>query len=100
MNYLINAGAKVSLIDPYVTYWPETKVPVCQSLDELVDDQMSVVVITTGHPYFLESDRLYKWLESLEKVPVLIDTVGLVSAHRLEPKYILGENFFTLGVGH
>lgn len=100
MNYLLNAGAKVSLIDPYVTNWPETDMPVHQSLDELCDDQSSVVVITTGHAYFTEDDRLYKWLGSFEHLPIVIDTVGLVSGHKLGPEYVLGENFFTLGVGY
>lgn len=100
MNHLLSAGAQVSLIDPYVSNWPEANTPVLQSLDALVDVQPSVVVITTGHVYFIEDDRLYNWLEDFESAPILIDTVGLISGHKLGPKYRLGENFFALGVGH
>ena len=57
-------------------------------------------MITTGHAYFIEGDRLYNWLDSFESTPILIDTVGLISGHNLGPKYSLGTNFFALGVGH
>lgn len=100
VNHLRDAGAKVTLLDPYVNNWPETNLPVCQSFDELIEDQPSVVAVTTAHRYFIENDRLYKWLQGLDTLPLLIDTVGLIAEHKLESEYVLGENFFTLGVGH
>ena len=99
MNHLLSAGAQVSLIDPYVFNWPETNTPVLQSLDSLVDVQPSVVVITTGHAYFIEDDRLYNWLSNFDSCPILIDTVGLISERKLGAKYTRGVNFFALGVG-
>ena len=97
---LLKAGAEVSLLDPYVTDWSVAKDPIFTSFSEAPTDQFSVIVITTGHPYFIEDDRVYGWLESLKVAPIVIDTVGLISPDKLDSRYVLGENFFILGVGH
>ena len=55
--------------------------------------------MTTGHGFFVEGDRLYRVLNSLEQPPILIDTVGLIDAVKLPINYMLGKNFFVLGVG-
>lgn len=97
---LLEAGAEISLCDPYVNHWEELGVSVLSSVAALLDREPSVLVVTTGHRAFLDSDGLYARLAELPRAPILIDTVGLLNEEELDERYSLGINFFVLGVGN
>ena len=99
VDLLMNAGAEVSFFDPYIKFWPEVSANVHQTLESLYQESPEVLVVTTGHGFVVEGDRLYRVLNSLEQPPILIDTVGLIDAVKLPINYMLGKNFFVLGVG-
>ena len=74
-------GARLTLHDPYVPYWPEKEREVHQDLQTALADQPQVVVISTGH-------QLYKRPETIEALMALeglfiYDTIGVLSAEQI-----------------
>jgi len=75
-NYLINDGANIQLHDPYVKLWEELGVQVDESLDKVFNSKLDIVVITTAHKEYKDSEYLMELLLKKENLFIL-DTVGL-----------------------
>lgn len=75
-NYLIKDGAKIKLHDPYVKFWEELGLEVCGNIDKVFDSEVNVVVITTAHKEYKESEHLIALLLKKEQL-LILDTVGL-----------------------
>ena len=75
-NYLIKDGAKVQLHDPYVRFWEEVGLAVDESIDKVFELELNIVVITTAHKEYKDSEYLITLLLKKEKL-LIIDTVGL-----------------------
>lgn len=78
---LVSAEAVVSVHDPYINHWPETGLAPFAGLDEALNADPDIVVISTGH-------SLYRKQETMEKLlahkPVWIyDTIGLFSPEQV-----------------
>ena len=86
--------------DPYVNFWTEMSKKVSTELFQLTSIDTDVVVITTGHQKYVESNTIYEHLCRFTNKPLLIDMVGLINYQLLDPEYVLGQNFFVLGVGN
>jgi len=86
--------------DPFVKRWSELDLNIEISLAEFFTNRLDVVIITTGHQNYLESDAIYKHLASTQNTPLIIDTVGLLDLNKLPSDYSPNTNFFVLGVGH
>jgi UDP-N-acetyl-D-glucosamine dehydrogenase len=75
-NYLKEDGAKIILHDPYVRFWEEVGVVVNESIDTIFESELNIVVITTAHREYKDSEYLIALL--LKKKELFIfDTVGL-----------------------
>lgn len=85
--------------DPYLSFWQELGVPISNDEKALLEIEIDILVISTGHQYYVEEDKIYNLLDLLPNHPVIIDTVGLLDHAKLSKNYILGDNFFVLGVG-
>jgi len=75
-NYLIKDGAKIQLHDPYVRFWEELGLEVDESIDKVFESELNVVVITTAHKEYKDSEYLIKLLLKKEEL-FIFDTVGL-----------------------
>tara|TARA_B100001059_G_scaffold236623_1_gene288345 strand:+ start:15 stop:1523 length:1509 start_codon:yes stop_codon:yes gene_type:complete len=77
-NYLKKDGAKLLLHDPYVRFWEELDIVVEQSLNVVFKSELDIVVITTAHKEYNDSNYLLNLLLNMNSLFVL-DTVGLLS---------------------
>jgi len=77
-NYLIKDGANIQLHDPYVKFWEELEVQVDRSLDKVFNSKLDIVVITTAHKEYKDSEYLIELLLKKENLFIL-DTVGLLT---------------------
>ncbi len=77
-NYLIKDGAHIELHDPYVRFWEEIGVKVDENIDKIFESELNIVVITTSHKEYKESEYLIKLLLN-QKHLLILDTVGVLS---------------------
>ena len=75
-NYLIKDGAKIKLHDPYVRFWEEVGLEVDESIDKVFESELNIVVITTAHKEYKDSEYLITLLLKKEEL-LIFDTVGL-----------------------
>ena len=75
-NYLIKDGAKIELHDPYVRFWEEVGLEVDESIDKVFESELNIVVITTAHKEYKDSEYLITLLLKKEEL-FIFDTVGL-----------------------
>lgn len=75
-HQLENAGCDITVHDPHVVYWEERKMEVNRDLNELLNDDYDVIVVTTGHKDYRNNPDLIRQL--LAKKPSFIyDTIGV-----------------------
>tara|TARA_B100001121_G_scaffold309513_1_gene336647 strand:- start:2141 stop:3604 length:1464 start_codon:yes stop_codon:yes gene_type:complete len=70
---LKDAGAKISLVDPYVSYWQEQDKVVENSID--INNEYENIIIATNHSEFASEKTLDK-INSI-KPNLIIDTMGI-----------------------
>jgi len=99
-NRLSEKFDQISLQDPYISHWTEKSLEVETSLPIFFQSNFDVLIITTGHRDYVESDNIYKLITSVDKQPLIIDTVGLLDLDKLPSFYSQNNNFFVLGVGY
>ena len=75
-NYLIKDGAIIQLHDPYVRFWEELGLLVDENIDKVFESELDVVIITTAHKEYKNSEDLIKLLLKKERL-FIFDTVGL-----------------------
>ena len=91
---------QISLHDPYVSRWVEMSLDVETSLPHFFKEVFDVIIVTTAHRDYVMEDEIYDLINSSDKQPVIIDTVGLLDSKKLSASYIQDHNFYILGVGH
>jgi nucleotide sugar dehydrogenase len=69
-------GCEITLHDPHVKYWEEKDIWVNQNLDELLQGDYDVVVITTGHKDYRNNEALLNKLLS-KPAGFMYDTIGV-----------------------
>ena len=67
-NYLIKDGAKIQLHDPYVRFWEEVRFEVDESIDKVFESELNIVVITTAHKEYKDSEYLITLLLKKEEL--------------------------------
>ncbi|MAD96971.1 MAG: NDP-sugar dehydrogenase [Flavobacteriaceae bacterium] len=77
-NYLKKDNAKVKLHDPYVRLWEEKDILVLEDIKKAFETSLDIVVISTGHVEYRNSEELMNLLMSQVDLFIL-DTVGLLS---------------------
>ncbi len=94
-DQLINAGCEITLHDPHVKYWEEKDIWVNQNLEELLEDECDVVVITTGHKDYRSNERLINALLS-KSASFMYDTIGVWTKEEIKA---LGEKHIVKVLG-
>jgi UDP-N-acetyl-D-glucosamine dehydrogenase len=74
-NYCVEAGASVSLHDPYVSFWDEKLLKIENDFNSYRFEKFDVVIITTAHQEYFSTPNLIEMLLSYEKL-LIFDTIG------------------------
>ena len=81
-NLCLKAGCKMSLHDPYVTFWEETSREVSPNVNELLELKPEIIVISTGHKFY-SSELCVNALLTLDSI-FLYDTIGVWSKEQIQ----------------
>ena len=81
VNMVREAGAKIKLHDPFVSYWEEQKCDVEPHLSAVLESNSDLVIISAGH-------NIYKKESTIEKLMAIApakiyDTIGLFSSDQI-----------------
>ncbi|MCR9290830.1 MAG: nucleotide sugar dehydrogenase [Bacteroidetes bacterium] len=82
-NYLIKDNCQVFLHDPYVRFWEEKEMEIPLDYEEAFKHDLDIVIISTGHVEYMQSENLLSYLES-QKNLFILDTVGLLSRAEIQ----------------
>ena len=78
---LNNAGCKMELHDPYVSFWEELNIPVNNDIS-ILDKDYDILIFSTGHTVYKSNSALIKAIMKKDKVFIL-DTIGILSADEI-----------------
>jgi len=82
-NHFEAEGAEIHLHDPHVLYWEEKDLWINQNLNELLEKEYDLIIITTGHKEYRNNPELINTL--LGKSPSFIyDTIGVLSNEEIK----------------
>jgi len=70
-------GAKLVFHDPYVRYWHEMDVHVEKDLDTVLNADIDIILIATGHREYTQDDVVAKLFKL--KPCIIYDTIGLLT---------------------
>ena len=71
-------GCVIALHDPHLLYWEEKNCRVNQNLDELLEQQYDIIVVTTGHKEYRSNPLLFEKL--MQQMSTFIyDTIGVLT---------------------
>ena len=81
VNVVREAGAKIKLHDPFVSYWEEQKCDVEAEISVVLESNPDLIIISAGH-------NVYKKESTIEKLMVIAptkiyDTIGLFSSDQI-----------------
>lgn len=78
---LIQEGAKITMHDPYVTYWQEKELDIEQDIEKSLSIDVDIIIISTGHRLYKKNEILK--LMASKKDVFIYDTIGLYSAETI-----------------
>jgi UDP-N-acetyl-D-glucosamine dehydrogenase len=76
------AGSKITLHDPYVSYWDEQKCSIESDLSVVFESNPDLVVISTGHNMYKKESTIKK-LMAIAPAQIY-DTIGLFSTDQIQ----------------
>jgi UDP-N-acetyl-D-glucosamine dehydrogenase len=81
VNLVREAGSKIKLHDPFVSYWEEQKCEVETDLFSVLESNPDLVIISAGHTAYKSPKVILKLLE-MESTNIY-DTIGLLSNEQI-----------------
>jgi len=82
VKMVLKAGAMVKLHDPFISHWQELDCSVEAKLDEVLNEEVQLVIISSGHSEYRNSETISKLMNL--KPTNIFDTIGLFSKKQLE----------------
>jgi UDP-N-acetyl-D-glucosamine dehydrogenase len=82
VNMVREAGSKITLHDPYVSYWEEQKCDVEAEISVVLESNPDLVIISAGHNVYKKESTI-KILMSIDPAQIY-DTIGLFSKDQLQ----------------
>ncbi len=76
------AGVKMTLHDPYVSFWEECEQKIYSDIDAVLKDNPDIVIISAGHSIYKQECTINKILKI--KPAVIYDTLGLLTDDQIE----------------
>ena len=76
-----DAGAEITLHDPFVSYWEEQECAVESEFDAVIDAAVDLIIVSAGHSQY----RLQSTIDKLMNLKPLViyDTIGLFDREQL-----------------
>ncbi len=74
-------GANVDVHDPYVNYWEEKDIHINKNLNEILNDQVDLIIISTGHTLYKDKKNI-SLLMNINSL-MIYDTVGMFSGSQI-----------------
>ncbi len=82
-NFCLKDKAKISLHDPYVSFWEELNLDINQDLLSTLNNDIEILIISTSHDEYKNSERFIQRLINKESM-MIYDTVGLFSENEIK----------------
>ena len=82
-NCLKEAGAIISLHDPYVSFWSEKNIVIENNFDNLLSENYDIVIISTGHSFYSNNEILMSYIMKNDNL-FIFDTIGLLSEEEIK----------------
>ncbi len=79
---LKNAGSEIFLHDPHVRYWEEMHLNVADNLYELLERELDLIIVCTGHTMYRNNKRLIESIINQDDVFVY-DTIGIFTEEEI-----------------
>tara|TARA_B100000900_G_scaffold168148_1_gene142849 strand:- start:2916 stop:4409 length:1494 start_codon:yes stop_codon:yes gene_type:complete len=80
-NMIQENGSTIFLHDPFVKYWPELDLNVESKLDDVLDNELDIIIISAGHNIYKSSETIEK-LMNIKNLKIF-DTLGLFSDEQI-----------------
>jgi UDP-N-acetyl-D-glucosamine dehydrogenase len=80
---LVAAGCAITLHDPHVTYWEEKELRINSDLDELLQQNYDLVIVTTGHKDYRNNASLINKLLN-QHSSFIYDTIGILTDEEIK----------------
>ena len=77
-NCLDEAGSKIKIHDPFVSFWSEKNIEVENNLNIIISENYDIIVISTGHTFYSNNQNLMEYIMKKNNL-FIFDTVGLFS---------------------
>jgi len=81
-NLLKSAGARISLHDPFISYWEEEEIAINNDLKVTFESNYDVIVISTGHKIYRDNELLFDSI--IKGNALLYDTIGVFTNEFIE----------------
>jgi UDP-N-acetyl-D-glucosamine dehydrogenase len=81
-NLLLAEGAEIKTHDPYITFWEEANLNISSELDDSLDGDPEIIIISTGHSLY-KSQKTINMLCSL-KPAFIFDTIGIFDDNQMK----------------
>ena len=76
-----NSESNITFHDPYVSFWPEQNLRVDLELDDLLNNNIDIIIISAGHSIYKENETIDKIIK-LNHIKIY-DTIGLFSEQQI-----------------
>ena len=96
-NFCLKDKAKISLHDPYVSFWEELNLNINRDLLSTLNNDIDILIISTSHDEYKNSERFIQRLINKESM-MIYDTVGIFSENEIK-KLSKKHNIKVLGRG-
>ena len=96
-NFCLKDKAKISLHDPYVSFWEELNLDINQDLMSILNNDIEILIISTAHDEYKNSESFIQRLINKESM-MIYDTVGSFSENEIR-KLSKKHNIKVLGRG-
>ena len=81
VNMVREAGAKIKLHDPFVSYWEEQKCDVEPEISVVLESNPDLVIISAGHNVYKKESTIEKLMGIAQTQ--IYDTIGLLSSDQI-----------------
>lgn len=92
----LNEGAKVTLYDPLIDYWPEFKTTVLSDLNKLAKDKVDAMILTVDHDRCLKL-RTDNFVKLLKPNGLILDCNNCINERKA--RLLRNKGFKLVGVG-
>lgn len=82
-SFIRKENAIIKTHDPYINFWEEVNLKVEQNLNKILKKKYDIIIITTSHTEYINSNKLLKYF-NLNKNVLIYDTVGILNNNYLD----------------